>query len=105
MPGSSDPGTALAKLFADENIPVIPIPGPCAVVAALSASGLNTEEFTIAGFLPKQAGSRRDRLTASAKEARTQLFYIPPHKLLQFLEEASSAFEDCSRGCRVRFED
>ncbi|CAN1314574.1 Ribosomal RNA small subunit methyltransferase I [Linum perenne] len=94
MPGISDPGTALAKLCADENIPVVPIPGACAVVAALSASGLETEEFTFVGFLPKHAGSRRERLSASAKEARTQVFYVPPHKLLQFLEEASSIFGD-----------
>ncbi|CAL1384133.1 unnamed protein product [Linum trigynum] len=100
MPGISDPGAALAKLCADENIPVIPIPGPCALVAALSASGLNTEEFTFAGFLPKHTGSRRERLTASAKEARTQVFYVPPHKLLQFLEEASSTFGD-SRQCVI----
>ncbi|CAN1314572.1 Ribosomal RNA small subunit methyltransferase I [Linum perenne] len=100
MPGISDPGTALAKLCADENIPVVPIPGACAVVAALSASGLETEEFTFVGFLPKHAGSRRERLSASAKEARTQVFYVPPHKLLQFLEEASSIFGD-SRRCVI----
>ncbi|CAN1824101.1 Ribosomal RNA small subunit methyltransferase I [Linum perenne] len=100
MPGISDPGTALAKLCADENIPVVPIPGACAVVAALSASGLETEEFTFVGFLPKHAGSRRERLSSSAKEARTQVFYVPPHKLLQFLEEASSIFGD-SRRCVI----
>ncbi|CAN0906591.1 Ribosomal RNA small subunit methyltransferase I, partial [Linum grandiflorum] len=100
MPSISDPGTALAKLCAQENIPVVPIPGPCAIVAALSASGLGTDEFTFAGFLPKHAGSRRQRLTASAKEARTQVFYVPPHKLLQFLEEGSSIYGD-SRQCVI----
>ncbi|KAB5557623.1 hypothetical protein DKX38_008532 [Salix brachista] len=97
-PGISDPGAELAKLCADENIPVIPIPGPCAVVAALSASGLDTDEFTFVGFLSKHGPSRRERLTASANEARTQIFYVPPHKFSQFLEESSLLFGD-SRRC------
>lgn len=87
-----------AKLCVDENIPVIPIPGPCAVVAALSASGLDTDEFTFVGFLSKHGPSRRERLTASANEARTQIFYVPPHKFSQFLEESSLLFGD-SRRC------
>ncbi|KAI5589967.1 hypothetical protein POPTR_005G232200v4 [Populus trichocarpa] len=93
-PGISDPGAELAKLCVDENIPVIPIPGPCAVVAALSASGLDTDEFTFVGFLSKHGPSRRERLTASANEARTQIFYVPPHKFSQFLEESSLLFGD-----------
>ncbi|KAM7521162.1 hypothetical protein LguiB_020124 [Lonicera macranthoides] len=97
-PGISDPGTELAKLCVDENVPVIPIPGPSALVTALSASGLSTDEFTFVGFLPKHAGSRRERLTVSASEAVTQIFFVPPHKLFQFLEETSSLFGD-SRRC------
>ncbi|KAJ0025148.1 hypothetical protein Pint_09027 [Pistacia integerrima] len=93
-PGISDPGTELAKLCVDQNIPVVPIPGPSAFVAALSASGLATNEFTFVGFLPKHAGSRRERLTVSASEVKTQIFYVPPHKLCQFLEETSSLFGD-----------
>ncbi|XP_008221344.1 PREDICTED: ribosomal RNA small subunit methyltransferase I [Prunus mume] len=92
MPGISDPGTELAKQCVHENIPVIPIPGPSAFVAALSASGLSTDEFTFVGFLSKHAGSRRERLMVSANEATTQIFYVPPHKLREFLEEASSLF-------------
>lgn len=99
-PGISDPGSELAKLCVDENIPVIPIPGPSAVVAAVSASGLATDEFTFVGFLPKHTGSRRDRLIVSAKETRTQIFYVPPHKLCQLLEETSSLFGD-SRRCVI----
>ncbi|XP_010539186.1 PREDICTED: uncharacterized protein LOC104813319, partial [Tarenaya hassleriana] len=99
-PGISDPGTELAKACVQENIDVIPIPGPCAVVAALSASGLDTDEFTFVGFLPKHAGSRRERLLVSANEMRTQIFYVPPHKLSQFLEETSSYFDE-SRHCVV----
>ncbi|KAI6688286.1 hypothetical protein NL676_025114 [Syzygium grande] len=89
-PGISDPGMELAKSCVEENIPVIPIPGPSAFVAALSASGLSMEEFTFA---------RRERLLISANEAKTQIFYVP-HKLHQFLEEASPMFSE-SRRCVV----
>ncbi|KAM3341762.1 ribosomal RNA small subunit methyltransferase I isoform X1 [Capsicum galapagoense] len=91
-PGISDPGMELAKLCADKNIPVVPIPGPSAVVTALSASGLPTNEFTFVGFLPKHSSSRRERLILSANESATQIFFIPPHKLCQFLEEAAAIF-------------
>nr|GEV80838.1 ribosomal RNA small subunit methyltransferase I-like isoform X1 [Tanacetum cinerariifolium] len=97
-PGISDPGSELAKLCVEANISVIPIPGPCAFVSALSASGLSTTEFAFVGFLPKNASGRRERLTVSANEAATQIFYVPPHKLSQFLEETSSLFGD-SRRC------
>ncbi|CAL5414956.1 unnamed protein product [Camellia sinensis] len=86
----------LVKLCVDENIPVIPIPGPSAFVAALSASGLAADEFTFVGFLPKHVGSRKERLIVFAKEVATQIFYVPPHKLHQFIEKASSIFGDCS---------
>ncbi|KAF5181031.1 Ribosomal rna small subunit methyltransferase i [Thalictrum thalictroides] len=99
-PGISDPGTELAKLCIKEKIPVIPIPGASALVAALSASGLSTMEFTFVGFLPKHAPSRKERLLVSAKETVTQIFYVPPHKLKQFLEETCSIFGD-SRQCVI----
>ncbi|KAF5952489.1 hypothetical protein HYC85_010433, partial [Camellia sinensis] len=88
------------KLCVDENIPVIPIPGPFAFVAALSASGLATDEFTFVGFLPKHAGLRKERLIVSANEVATQIFYVLPHKLHQFIEEASSIFGGC-RQCAI----
>ncbi|KAE9609421.1 putative 16S rRNA (cytidine(1402)-2'-O)-methyltransferase [Lupinus albus] len=96
-PGISDPGMDLAKLCVDEHILVVPIPGPCALVSALSASGLPTDEFTFVGFLPKHSGSRRKRLMVSADQKATQIFYVPPHKLSQFLEESSSIFGDARR--------
>ncbi|KAL5073926.1 hypothetical protein RYX36_012910 [Vicia faba] len=99
-PGISDPGMELAKLCVSENVPVVPIPGPCALVSALSASGLSTNEFTFVGFLPKHSGSRRKRLMASAEQTATQIFYVPPHKLSQFLEEGSSIFGD-TRKCVI----
>lgn len=96
-PGISDPGMELAKLCVSENVLVVPIPGPCALVSALSASGLSTDEFTFVGFLPKHSGSRKKRLMASAEQTATQIFYVPPHKLSQFLEEGSSIFGDTRR--------
>ncbi|KAI7987316.1 Ribosomal RNA small subunit methyltransferase I [Camellia lanceoleosa] len=99
-PGISDPGMELVKLCVDENIHVIPIPSPSAFVAALSASGLATDEFTFVGFLPKHAGSKKERLIVSAKEVAAHIFYVPPHKLHQFIEEASSIFGDC-RQCAI----
>ncbi|XP_050876169.1 uncharacterized protein LOC127079847 [Lathyrus oleraceus] len=95
-----DPGMELAKLCVSENVPVVPIPGPCALVSALSASGLSTYEFTFVGFLQKHSGSRRKRLMASAEQTTTQIFYVPPHKLSQFLEEGSSIFGD-TRKCVI----
>ncbi|XP_059637084.1 uncharacterized protein LOC132279168 isoform X1 [Cornus florida] len=99
-PGISDPGTELAKLCVNENIPVIPVPGPSAFAAALSASGLPTDEFTFVGFLSTHAGSRKERLTISANETSTQIFFVPPHKLHKFIEEASSLFGH-SRRCVI----
>ncbi|XP_010254693.1 PREDICTED: uncharacterized protein LOC104595599 isoform X2 [Nelumbo nucifera] len=99
-PGISDPGTELVKLCINEKIPVIPIPGPSACIAALSASGLDTDGFKFVGFLPKQARSRREKLQVCADETATQIFFVPPHKLHQFLEETSSFFSD-SRQCVI----
>ncbi|KZV20163.1 hypothetical protein F511_01020, partial [Dorcoceras hygrometricum] len=99
-PGISDPGMELAKLCVDKDIPVIPVPGPSAVIAALSASGLPTNEFTFVGFLSKHTGTRRDRMLVSANSAATQVFFVPPHKLCQFLEESSLIF-GLSRQCVI----
>ncbi|KAI5430555.1 hypothetical protein KIW84_034947 [Lathyrus oleraceus] len=99
----TDPGMELAKLCVSENVQVVPIPGPCALVSALSASGLSTDEFTFVGFLPKKhSGSRRKRLMASTEQTATQIFYVPPHKLSQFLEEGSSIFGDTRKCVNAR---
>ncbi|KAL9273118.1 Ribosomal RNA small subunit methyltransferase I-like protein [Drosera capensis] len=99
-PGISDPGMELVKLCAKENIPVVPIPGPSAVITAISASGLPMDEFTFVGFLPKHASSRRERLMLAANQTAVQIFFVPPHKLLQFLEETSLIFSE-SRQCVI----
>ncbi|XP_078164767.1 tetrapyrrole (Corrin/Porphyrin) Methylase [Carex rostrata] len=99
-PGISDPGTELVKMCASENVAVTPIPGPSALIAALSVSGLPTNEFTFVGFLPKCTSSRRERLQISSKEAATQIFFVPPHGIHKFLNEASAIFGDL-RSCVV----
>src|SRR6202171_3303733 len=87
-PGISDPGHRLVTLCLRHHIPVIPIPGPSAFVAALAASGLPTEEFLFVGFLPSRAGARRKALEALATEPRTIVLYEAPHRLVETLADA-----------------
>jgi 16S rRNA (cytidine1402-2'-O)-methyltransferase len=70
------------------HIPIVPIPGPSAVIAALTASGLPTEEFLFVGFLPSRTGERRKALQALAAEPRTIVLYESPHRLADMLGEA-----------------
>ncbi|NET30731.1 MAG: 16S rRNA (cytidine(1402)-2'-O)-methyltransferase [Cyanothece sp. SIO1E1] len=87
MPGISDPGYELVKSCVEANIPIIPIPGPSAVITALSAAGLPTEQFVFEGFLPSKGSSRRDRLSALQFEPRTLVFYEAPHRLRKTLQD------------------
>ena len=87
MPGISDPGFHLIALAIRHHVPVIPIPGASAFLAALVASGLPTDSFRFSGFLPAKSGQRR-KLLESVKDApRTQVFYEAPHRLLQTLAD------------------
>jgi 16S rRNA (cytidine1402-2'-O)-methyltransferase len=88
-PGISDPGHRLVTLCLRHHIPVVPIPGPSALVAALAASGLPTEEFLFVGFLPPRSGSRRKALDALKTESRTLIFYEAPHRVVETLADAS----------------
>jgi 16S rRNA (cytidine1402-2'-O)-methyltransferase len=88
-PGISDPGHRLVTLCLRHHIPVVPIPGPSALVAALAASGLPTEEFLFVGFLPPRAGARRKALEALKAESRTLIFYEAPHRVVESLADAS----------------
>eukprot|EP01018_Ginkgo_biloba_P021895 Gb_29354 [translate_table: standard] len=99
-PGISDPGAEIAKNCIDKKLRVFPIPGPSAVITALVASGLPTTEFSFVGFLPTQSSARKKRLMTAAIETATQIFYVSPHKLRQFLEESISAFGE-SRYCVI----
>jgi 16S rRNA (cytidine1402-2'-O)-methyltransferase len=88
-PGISDPGHRLVTLCLRHHIPVVPIPGPSALVAALAASGLPTEEFSFVGFLPPRSGARRKALDALKSEARTLILYEAPHRVVEALADAS----------------
>jgi 16S rRNA (cytidine1402-2'-O)-methyltransferase len=94
MPLVSDPGRHLVELCVERGIPVIPIPGPSALVAALAASGLDTSEFLFAGFLPARAGERARKLRELAAEPRTMVFYEAPHRLAATLRAALEILGD-----------
>src|ERR1700687_3074512 len=88
-PVVSDPGHRLVAQCLRHHIPVVPIPGPSAFVAALAASGLPTEEFLFVGFLPSRAGARRKALDGLKAESRTLIFYEAPHRVVETLADAS----------------
>jgi len=87
MPGISDPGFRLIALAIRHRVPVIPIPGASAFLAALVASGLPTESFRFSGFLPAKRGERRTMLESVRNSPRTQVFYEAPHRVLETLED------------------
>jgi 16S rRNA (cytidine1402-2'-O)-methyltransferase len=87
MPGISDPGFHLIALAIRHHVPVVPIPGASAFLAALVASGLPTDSFRFSGFLPAKAGQRRKLLDSVKDSPRTQVFYEAPHRLLQTLAD------------------
>ncbi len=86
-PAISDPGEELVRACIQDGIPVIPVPGPVAAVAALAASGLATGRFVFEGFLPLKASQRQARLQQLAQEERTLIFYEAPHRLQQTLQD------------------
>ncbi|MBR4131858.1 MAG: 16S rRNA (cytidine(1402)-2'-O)-methyltransferase, partial [Oscillospiraceae bacterium] len=91
-PAISDPGEDLVRLCIVNAVPVCAIPGPCAMVTALCASGLPTGRFCFEGFLPTQKKERGARLTALQAETRTMIFYEAPHHLCATLEALCAAF-------------
>ena len=91
-PGISDPGEDLVALCAAAGVRVESIPGPCALTAALSVSGLPTARFVFEGFLPMNSKNRRARLDALEGEERTMIFYEAPHKLRATLDDLAAVF-------------
>jgi 16S rRNA (cytidine1402-2'-O)-methyltransferase len=87
MPGISDPGFRLVTLAIRHHVPVVPIPGASAFLAALVASGLPTDSFRFSGFLPAKRGKRRELLDSILTSPRTQVFYEAPHRLLEALAD------------------
>ena len=91
-PAVSDPGEDLVRLCAASGVEVVAIPGPCALVTALSVSGLPTGRFTFEGFLAMNKKNRRAHLEELAGERRTMIFYEAPHKLVATLADLAEAF-------------
>jgi 16S rRNA (cytidine1402-2'-O)-methyltransferase len=87
MPGISDPGYRLISLAIRHHVPVVPIPGASAFLAALVASGLPTDSFRFSGFLPAKRGERRAALEAIRTSQRTQVFYEAPHRIVETLAD------------------
>jgi 16S rRNA (cytidine1402-2'-O)-methyltransferase len=94
MPLISDPGFRLVSQAIRRGIKVVPVPGPSALVAALAASGLPTNEFTFVGFLPRRSNARRARLAQLSKLNSTLVFYEVPHRIRSTLEDALAVFGD-----------
>ena len=93
-PGISDPGTLLIEKAIEVGITVVPVPGPSAVIAALSLSGFRTEEFTFFGFLPAKQTQRKKMLSRISLEKRTLVFYEAPHRILESLADFSEIMGD-----------
>jgi len=90
MPGISDPGYELVVAAIKAGYPVVPIPGPSALVTALAASGLPTDSFVYLGFLPRKSGQRRAVLREVADQPRTVVFYEAPHRVVETLADLSA---------------
>jgi 16S rRNA (cytidine1402-2'-O)-methyltransferase len=87
-----DPGFPLVKLAANANIPIVPLPGACAFITALCASGVACDRFLFAGFLPAKASARQAQLEALKTQANTLIFYESTHRILDTLETIRTVF-------------
>lgn len=88
----SDPGYRLVRQARSKGVRIIPVPGCCALVTALSAAGIASDRFTFEGFLPAKDGARSKALNALAKEPRTMVFYEAPHRILKTLQNMAAEF-------------
>jgi 16S rRNA (cytidine1402-2'-O)-methyltransferase len=93
-PGISDPGFTLVRRAIEEDMPIVMIPGPSALVIALVLSGLPSHSFTFRGFPPRKPGPRRRFLGIDADSPHTLVFYESPHRLKAFLQDAIGVFGD-----------
>ncbi|MHB8053880.1 MAG: 16S rRNA (cytidine(1402)-2'-O)-methyltransferase [Candidatus Aminicenantales bacterium] len=93
-PGISDPGFRLVREAVRRNIPVVPVPGPAAVTAALAASGLPTHRFLFMGFAPPKKEALRKTLLSIKEEEGTIVFYLPARKIVSFLEALMESLAD-----------
>ena len=98
----SDPGFKLVRQAHAQNIPVSPVPGPAALIAALSAAGVAPGKFLFEGFAPARAEARRKRMSALAGAAHTLVFYETPHRIKAFLGDAATIFGAGREACIAR---
>ena len=92
MPGISDPGEDIVKMCREQNVPVVVVPGPTALISALVVSGLSAGRFCFEGFLSTSNKSRREHLESLKDEERTMIFYEAPHKLRRTLQDFHDTF-------------
>lgn len=108
-PGISDPGYHLIQLAREHHIPMTVVPGPTALIAALTLSGLSSHSFVFEGFLPVKSQARRKKLETLKDETRTVIFYESPHRLLETLLDMKEVLNDpevvCIREISKKFEE
>lgn len=108
-PGISDPGYRLIHLAEENHIPMAVIPGPTALIVALTRSGLPAERFVFEGFLPVKSKARRNKLESLKEEKRTIIFYESPHRLLKALKDIEEVLHNpvvvCARELTKKFEE
>lgn len=93
-PGISDPGYRIIRLSIDNGIPVVPIPGPCGFLTALTVSGKPTDKFTFEGFLSNKSIKRKNQLKKLRGEERTVVLYESPHRITKLLEDILEVYGD-----------
>lgn len=98
----SDPGFRLVRAIGEAGYGLVPVPGACAAIAALSVAGLPSDRFAFEGFVANRAGARRERLQQLAADARTLIFYESPHRIAAFLQDLCVAFGGERRGFVAR---
>ncbi len=98
----SDPGYRVVREARQAGVSVVPIPGPCAAIAALSVSGLATDRFCFEGFLPQKGGPRREALQALVHEARTLVFYESPHRIDDMLVDCAAVLGEAREAVFAR---
>lgn len=92
----SDPGYPLVALARQHQIPVIPIPGACAVIAALSAAGVPCDAFSFLGFLPAKQKARKDKLASLSTQPHTLVFYESTHRIIECLDDVKEVYGEQS---------
>jgi 16S rRNA (cytidine1402-2'-O)-methyltransferase len=91
-PGISDPGSILVRRVREAGLPVVPVPGPSALITALSAAGVDAAQFVFHGFLPAKAAARQKALAVAAALPYAMVYYEAPHRLVSTLRDMADAF-------------